>query len=164
MEILDRVKSNINLCAVEIAFSAGTTPSSIEGWQPFYNTTFQDTEFSKAYAGLSSIEYSEESIESAAGTSHKQKISFTFPNSDAQRADRIALLLKVKFIKLKQTNGLDLIIGRNDFFQNTKPLVKVRSNEQLCQIDIESLSMFPSGYTPSFTSYGLPALIPITLL
>ena len=161
-QLLDKVLSNVHLCGVEISFNATVKPSDISGWQPFYNSTFDNYDFQKAYASLSSIDYGEESVESNAGTSYKQKIAFRFPNSDKNRASRIELLKKVKFIKLKQTNGLDIVIGRNDSAQNCKPKMKVKQNEQMCEVSFESLSMFPSGYAPRTTAYGLPSLIPLT--
>mgnify|MGYP003406115187 FL=1 len=162
-QLLDKVLSNVHLCGVEISFNATVKPSDISGWQPFYNSTFDNYDFQKAYASLSSIDYGEESVESNAGTSYKQKIAFRFPNSDKNRASRIELLKKVKFIKLKQTNGLDIVIGRNDSAQNCKPKMKVKQNEQMCEVSFESLSISPSGYTPRTDAFGLPSLIPLTL-
>lgn len=164
MQILDRVTSNIILCGVELAFNSEVTPSAIAGWQPFCNSTFQDSDFTPTYAGFASINFSEESSESNAGISYKQKVSFRFPNSDKNRSERISLLHKIKYIKLKQTNGLDLVVGRNDFYQNKKPTIKVKNEEQLCLVEIETQSITPSGYTPSYTTYGLPVLIPVILL
>lgn len=164
MQLLDRVISNINLCGVEIAFNANVIPSAIEGWQPFYNSIFENYDFQKAYASLSSIEFQEESIISKAGTSYNQKITFRFPNSDQYRAERIALLMKAKFIKLKQTNGLDIVIGKNDFNQNAAPKKGIKQNHQLAEFTIESKSMVPSGYTPKFDAFGLPVLIPLNLI
>lgn len=164
MQILDRVSSNINLCGIELAFNADVAPSIINGWQPFYNTTFKNSDFTPAYANGVSIKFGEESVRSVAGISYTQIVSFRFPNSDKNRAERISLLQKIKYIKLKQTNGLDLVIGRNDFYQNTNPVVKIKNEEQLCVVEVESQSIFPSGYTPSFTTYGLPVMIPVTLL
>ena len=88
--------------------------------------------------------------------------NFRFPNSDKNRPSRIEILKKVKYVKLLQTNGLDILIGRNDSKQNAKPKIKIKQNEQLCEVSIESLSMSPSGYAPRTTSYGLPSLIPLT--
>ncbi len=162
MQLLDKVLSNIHLCGVELSFDATAIPSVIEGWQPFYNSTFQNYDFKKAYASLSSIDFAEESTETNAGISFKQKVTFRLPNSDSQRSNRINLLGKVKFIKLKQTNGLDIVFGRNDFNQNAKPKMKIKQNEQICEVSFETSSIFPSGYAPRKTSLGLPSLIPLT--
>lgn len=161
MQLLDKVLSNVHLCGVELSFDATAIPSVIAGWQPFYNSTFENYDFKKAYASLSSIDFSEESAESNPGISYKQKVTFRFPNSDSQRSKRINLLGKVKFIKLKQTNGLDIVFGRNDFNQNAKPKMKIKQNEQICEVSFETSSIFPSGYTPNFNAFGLPVFIPL---
>lgn len=161
-QLLDKVLSNVHLCGVELSFDATAIPSVIEGWEPFYNSTFEDYDFQKAYASLSSIDFGEESSESNGGIFYKQKIVFRFPNSDKNRSSRIELLKKVKYIKLMQTNGLDILIGRNDSKQNAKPKMKIKQNEQLCEVSFESSSMYPSGYAPRTTAYGLPSLIPLT--
>lgn len=165
MSLLDKVFTNVNLCEVQVAFSGVPVASVIEGWQPFYNSTFENADFQKAYASLSSIDFKEQSQESKAGSFYKQQISFRFPNSDQFRADRIALFQKLKFIKLKQTNGLEIVIGRNDYFQNAKPKIVSKQNHQLCEIEVTVNSIFPSGYTPGQNfSFGLPTLIPLTLV
>lgn len=161
-QLLDKVLSNVHLCGVELSFDATAIPSVIEGWEPFYNSTFEDYDFQKAYASLSSIDFGEESSENNGGIFYKQKIVFRFPNSDKNRSSRIELLKKVKYIKLMQTNGLDILIGRNDSKQNAKPKMKIKQNEQLCEVSFESSSMYPSGYAPRTTAYGLPSLIPLT--
>lgn len=162
MQLLDRVLSNIHLCGVELSFTSTVVPSNITGWQPFYNSTFQNYDFQKAYASLASINFDEESNESSPGTSYKQKVTFRFPNSDSKRSERINLLGQVKFIKLKQTNGLDIVFGRNDFNQNTRPKMKIKQNEQICEVSFETSSIFPSGYTPNLNAFGLPVFIPLS--
>ena len=162
MQLLDRVLSNIHLCGVELSFNSSVVPSNIDGWQPFYNSTFQNYDFEKAYASLASINFDEESNDVNAGIYYKQKVTFRFPNSDAQRSNRINLLNQVKFIKLKQTNGLDIVFGRNDFNQNARPKMKIKQNEQLCEVSFETTSIFPSGYTPNLNAFGLPVFIPLS--
>ena len=161
-QLLDKVLSNVHLCGVELSFDATAIPSVIEGWEPFYNSTFENYDFQKAYASLSSIDFAEESSEGNGGIFYKQKVVFRFPNSDKNRPSRVELLKKVKYIKLIQTNGLDILIGRNDSKQNAKPKMKIKQNEQLCEVSFESSSMSPSGYAPRTTAYGLPSLIPLT--
>lgn len=164
MQLLDKVTSNIILCGIELSFTGVAIPSVIDGWQPFFNSTTSEADFTKAYSTLSSIDYGEETNESTAGVSYKQKIVFRFPNSDENRSSRISLLQKIKFIKLKQTNGIDILIGRNDYFQNVLPNVKVKSNHQLTEVEIETETIFPTGYTPSHNAFGIPVLIPLTLV
>lgn len=162
MLLRDRVLSNIVLCGVELAFEGRPIPSVIEGWQPFYNELFEGADFDKAYASVASINYGQESISSAAGYSYRKRVSFRFPNSDGLSAERIALLQKIKFVKLKQDNGLDIVIGRNDYRQNTAPKIKISNDEQLTEVTIESLSISPSGFTPNYNAFGLPVFIPLS--
>lgn len=163
MELLNQVKVNPNICGVELAFTGTILASNIPSWQPFYNTAMIATDFSKTYIGLGSVSFAEESIESAAGTSYKQSITLRFPSSDGNRSERLALMQTVKFIKLKLTNGLDLVIGRNDYQQNAKPKIKIKTNVKTAEVEFETISMFPSGYTAELDAFGLPILIPITL-
>jgi hypothetical protein len=162
--LLDKVTSNIILCGIEISFNAIDTPSIIEGWQPFYNSNIESGEFTKAYSSIASIDYKTESQTSISGPSYKHKVIFRFPNSDNFRAERVALLKKIKYVKLLQSNGLDILIGRNDFFQNTCPEIKTTMDEQLTQVEITSVSIMPPGYTPRFNTYGIPVLIPLNLI
>ena len=159
--LLDRVLSNIHACAIELAFVGDTIPSNVSEWQPFYNSLFVAADFQKAYATHSSIEFNEEGTSTASGPLYKQKLIWRFPDSDEKRAQRIALIHKVKFVKFKFTEGPDLVFGRNDITQNSPPNIKTTSNGQLCQVEIETQSIFPSGYTTNTNPYSLPVFIPL---
>lgn len=161
--ILDRVLSNVQCCGISLTFDDTSVPSTIAGWQPFYNTTFQNSNMQKAYAGIASIEFSEESITSISGTSYKQKASFRFPAHDKDRANRITLIQKIKYVHILMDDKSTITIGRNDFFQNTLPSIKVKTNQQLCEVDFEVISISPAGFTPTINQYGLPVLIPFSI-
>lgn len=145
--LLSKVKSNINLCKVEISFddSGSTLPYSGNVWQKFYDT-LSTSVFYETYTSLVSINYQSEKEETPAGPGYKNKVTFRFPNSDEKRSERIALFEKIKYVKLTQNNGLVLFIGRNDFFQNSPPKIKINDTEQLCTVEITSLSISPVGY------------------
>lgn len=160
--ILDKVLTNINCCGIEVAFAGVSVPSVISNWQPFYNETFIDDDFQKAYSSISKINFSEESVTTAAGTYFKQKVEIQFPATDRYRAERIALLHKIKFIKVKLNDGSILVIGRNDIAQNALPSIKSKSNEHLCGIEVEVQSISPAGFTPNINS-GIPEYIPFTM-
>ena len=164
IQLLEKVRSNIFLCGVEISLQGIVVPSNIEGWQPFHNYTFSQADFNKVFSAISSIEFGEESNETNAGTIFKQKVSFRFANNDGNRSLRSLIFTKVKFIKLKQTNGYDIVIGKNDWNQNAKPKVKIKSNQQLTEIEYESLSISPAGYTPNPNAFLLPGQIPLSLI
>jgi hypothetical protein len=162
MSLLDRVTSNVHACEIQLAFQGDILPSTINGWQPFYNSFFQNANFEKAYAGLASINFSEESAMLNGNPYFIQKVNFRFPEHDQNRANRIALIHKIKFITLKYTSGRTLVIGKNDFFQNSKPNTKTSSDGQLCEVELNSSCISPSGFTSTLDSYGLPILIPFS--
>lgn len=163
MALLEKVKSNPNICEVEVAFSGELLPSNIPDWQPFFNSIMSGLDFTKTYIGLASVSFGEESISTSAGTHYKQSIKFRFPTTDKDRAERIQLLTKVKFLKLKLTNGLDIAVGRNDFFQNAIPKFQIKTTQKLAEIEFETLSIFPSGFVPNADPVGLPSFIPISI-
>lgn len=160
--MLDRVYTNVNCCGIELAFNGVSTPSIITGWQPFYNEIFQNADFQKTYASIASINFSEASAILNGNTYFKQKVEFRLPHNDKNRAERIALLHKIKFVKVLLNDGKALVIGTNDVFQNTPPLIKTENNEQTLELTLEVQSIKPAGFTPVQTAYGLPALIPLS--
>lgn len=152
------------VCGIEISSAGQSIPSNIVGYQPFYNSLFIDASFESVYHGLTTVSFSEESARIIAGIYWKQKLTFKFPSTDKDRSERIEKLLNVKFVKIKLTNGLHISLGRNDVQQNKKPDVKVESNERMTTIEISFQSIYPSGFTPNFRAYQLPAFIPLTLI
>lgn len=163
MELLDRAKVNVRICGVELAFNGQLTASSIPDWQQFYNSAMVLTDFRKTYVGLASVAFEESSEELSAGTLYKQKIVFSFPNADGNRSERLALLSRIKFVKLKLSDGRDLVIGRNDYKQNARPKIKIEANLQKGSVSIETVSITPSGYVANANAYQLPSFIPLTL-
>jgi hypothetical protein len=163
MELLDRAKINVRICGVELAFNGQLTASSIPEWQPFYNSAMVETDFSKTYVGIASVAFEETSEEIAAGTLYKQKIVFAFPNADGNRSERIALFSRIKFVKLKLSDGRDIVIGRNDYVQNARPRVKIEANIQKGSVSVETVSITPSGFVANAQAYQLPSFIPLTL-
>lgn len=163
MELLNKVKVSANICGVELAFVGDLLASSIPEWQQFYNSQMIATDFTKTHIGLGSVSFEEESVQSNAGTSYKQVLVIRFPVCDGNRAQRLELLQRVKFIKLKLTTGRDIVIGRNDFKQNARPRIKTQTNSKTAEAKFETVSISPSGYVANAAAYGLPAFIPITL-
>ena len=163
MGILDRVKVNPNICGVEVAFTGDVTAANIPEWQPFFNSMMTGLDFTKTYVGLGSVAFGEESEYSLAGTSWKQSITIRFPSNDENRAERLALMQKVKFIKLKLTNGRDLVIGRNDYKQNARPKIKTETNIKIAEVKFQTISISAAGFVSNPDAYGLPTLIPISL-
>lgn len=163
MSQLAKVKGlPVYICGVEVSFDANAYPSSINNWQPFFNSLFDNYDFQKTYAGLGSLSYAEQSEEKNSGTQYKQKLEFRFPNHDENRSERITLIKKAKYFKINLTNGKNIIIGRNDFYQNAKPKCVFKSNQSSTEVEVQTISMFPSGYGV-LTSFGLPSFLPIQL-
>ena len=163
MELLDRAKVNVRICGVELAFNGQLTAASIPDWQQFYNSAMVQTDFSKKYVGLASVAFEESSEELSAGTLYKQKVVFSFPNADGNRSERLALLSRIKFVKLKLSDGRDIVIGRNDYKQNARPKIKIEANVQKGSASIETVSITPSGFVANASAYQLPSFIPLTL-
>lgn len=161
MSQLAKVKGlPVYICGIEVSFQANAYPSAVENWQPFFNTLFENFDFQKTYAGLGSVSFAEKSEITNAGTLYKQKMDFRFPNHDSDRASRIELLKKAKHFKVNLTNGKSFVLGRNDFFQNAKPKIVFSSNQTLTELEVNSVSMFPTGYG-TLSSFGLPSFLPI---
>lgn len=161
-DLSKKKKSNIFICAVALSFNSTVKPSQIAGFQQFYNSIFQNLDFQKIYTGFSSLQFSEESVESSAGTYYKQKFTFRFPITDHERSQDIHLLRKIKFIQIKLTNGLVINIGRNDAFQNARPKVVIKTNERTLEAEISTSSITPAGFTPNADWFGLPTYVPLT--
>lgn len=162
MQILEKSNLYANICGIELAFNGELLPANIPGWQEFYNSMMIDIDFNKTYIGLGSVSLSEESKEADAGTSYNQKLTIKFPNADKKRSERIALMHKVKFIKVKMNTGNDIIIGRNDYKQNARLKIVSKSNQILSEITFECNSIYSLGYVA--TELGLPGLIPLILI
>jgi hypothetical protein len=155
----DKIYSNVNLCGVEISFNLKTIPSYINDWQRFNNNLYTG-DFVKTRPAFSSLNFKEESKETPAGPLYTQTVSYRLLNNDSLKANRIELLQKINYIKLKLTNGKHLLIGRNDFEQNAKPKIETKQNQQFVEVEVSCDSIFSVGYVPSPEDAGLPVLLP----
>lgn len=163
MSIFEKVWDNSNICGIELAFNGDLLASNIPDWQPFFNSAMVDNDFKKIYFGFASVEFAEESTTSNAGTSYKQKVTIRFPSTDHDRAKRLDLIHRVKFLKIKLSNGKDIVIGRNDYKQNARPKISVKTNHKTAEAEFETVSIMPSGFVPNPDIYQLPSFIPLTL-
>ena len=163
MSLLDRVKTLPAICGIELAFNGELLPSTIEGYQQFTNSIAVNTDFQNVYFGRASVDFDEQSEIKNAGPYWIQKLKITFPTSDSQRATRLNLMPKVKFVKILLSNGKHIVIGRNDFQRNARMKIKVKSDHRIGQVEFESQSISASGYTPAFIG-GLPTFFPIDFI
>lgn len=163
MSLLDRVKTLPAICGIEFAFTGELLPSTIEGYQQFTNSIVSNADFQNTYFGRATVDFDEQSETKGAGPYWTQKLKITFPASDSQRGTRLDLMQKIKFAKILLSNGKHIVIGRNDFHQNSRMRIKVKADHRLGQVELESKSIFASGYTPAFSG-GLPTLFPIDFI
>lgn len=164
MSIFNRVSAFATICGIELAYSATVLPSVLEGYQPFANNFLEEGDFEKAHFGKASVSLAEESGETNAGIPYNQKLTIQFPTSDAARATRLAAFPKVRYIKIILSTGKVLLMGRNDFEQNTRPTVQTKATEHMAQVSFETVSITPLGYLPNPEASGLPDSIPIDLI
>jgi hypothetical protein len=160
--LFEKVSSFPVVCTIYFGFSITVLPSVIDAWQPFYNNTLSG-DFTKAYFGKASVSFAETSETPAGGVQYKQKLTIVFPATDSNRALRMEQLHKVKYIKIELSTGKTILIGRNDYYQNARPAIKVESSEHLAQATFETISIFPTGFTPTKGLYGLPDGVPVGL-
>jgi hypothetical protein len=163
-ELLDKVTDNPFICGIEIAFNGDLLPSDIPELQSFYDSKVIATDFSPAHIGLGSVSFGEESSLGTGGTMWKQSVSIRFPSTDKNRSQRLALVSKARFIKLKLTDGKCLVIGRNDIKQNARPKIQVKTNIKTAEVQFETISIFPVGFVNGSKVVALPQLIPLILI
>lgn len=163
MSVLDRVAENPTICGIELAFAGALTPSDILGWQEFANSFMEGMSFAPVHFGFGSVSFGEESATSVAGTAWKQTLSIRLPVTDSLRSQRLELIAKARFIKIKLSNDKQIVIGRNDFNQNARPKITVKANHKIAEIEFSTVSIFPSGYIVNETSNEINSLIPLIL-
>lgn len=164
MDLSSRVPYLKNICGIAIDLSAVPLPSFSEGDQPFNDSYLVETNAKTVYYGKRSVRFAEVSKNSPAGMYFETTVEIQFPNSDASRSLRIEELRKAKFVIVNLSGGGAFLIGRNDFHQNAKPVIKFQSNEQLTSVSFTSSSMFPTGLLPQYNAGLLPHSIPVNLL
>jgi hypothetical protein len=164
MLLTDRVHISPHICGIEVDFSAQEFAAGNFDVQPFYNTNLSDANFKSIYYSIGSASFRESSNLSAQGTSYVQKVTLKFPSADKNRSQRLEQFRNVKFISVKLSNNLKILIGRNDFFQNSKPKVEVSSNEKVTTVEFTSVSIAPSGFSENTVAYGFPYQLPISLI
>lgn len=164
MLITDRVTNNPHICGIQLDISATVFAAGNFDTQPFYNTNVTSAEFKEIYYSRGSAKFSESSSESASGMLYTQKVNLKFPSNDKYRSQRIEELRRARFLSIKFSNDSKLILGRNDFFQNTKPQVRVRSTEKVTQVEFVTESLFAVGFFDNTQPFGFAYELPISFL
>ena len=164
MLISERVFSNPHICGIQLDVSGKEFASGTLDDQPFYNTNISQGNFKEVYYSNGSARFLENSSETKDGLLYNQRIELRFPSNDAKRSVRLEELRKVKFLSVKFSNDQIVLFGRNDFFQNTKPTVKVTSTEKSTQVEFRSSSIFPIGFFENTAAYGFVYELPVSFL
>lgn len=161
MELNNKVLVLPNICGVHLDLTGIATPSLAPSLQPFYNTIVQDSAPIPVYTTPSKIRFSETSNDGRDGITFNQTLQLEFPSNDPLRVNRIQDYTKVKYLYITLSTGMVFFFGRNDYFQNTAPKVKVSSNEKKTQITYTCKSWFPSGFTNGSFDFEIPGEFPL---
>lgn len=168
MNFSEKVKEKPFICGIEFDFNGSLSPSSKAEFSRFYNSYENNNAFMKAYFSQRSISFTETSEHTNSGTIYNQKLSIQFPSNDLNRSLRIEMLKFVRFIKLKLNTGKEMVLGRNDFYQNAKPVLKTSSNLTITKAEFSTTSIFPMGYVDfdqekvNITSLLFPYELPLS--
>ena len=158
-----RVAGLVTICGIELSLTGNFEPVSLDGFQQFNDSKPRGIVYQDAYHGKASVSFTEESDESNAGLSWKQSLSIRFPVTDERRAYRLATIHKVRFIKIKFSNDKSLIMGRNDFAQNARPKIQSKTTEHLAEVQFQTVSIEPAGYTSFEDPDFFPNVFPIII-
>ena len=154
MLLTEKVNLGPHICGLEVDLAAKEFAAGNFNLQPFYNSNLSNSDFNKVYTSTGSIRFRENSNESGVGVSYTQQVTMKFPSNDENRSQRIESLRSIKFISIKLSDDKKILIGRNDFFQNTKPKFSLSSNEKVTQVQFTTQSIFPVGFFGNTVPYG----------
>lgn len=164
MTISSRDFSNPFICKLLFFDTGEAIPvGNADLLQNFFDTSISGGNYIEVYNSLGKVKFSEAGEETSAGILYKQQLQFQMPSGDLKRADRVNEVIKnLKFVAIGLTNGHYILLGRNDWFQNTRPKIKIETNQKTAGFKISTTSIFPSGYTSISGISGFPYLIPNT--
>lgn len=166
MSLLNKVNNSPIICKIGFDFTGNLSAVNAKISQNFFNSSGNQYTWKNSHFAKKSISYKELEKKTKAGSEFIQKLIITIPTSDENRSDRISIFKTVKFIKLELSNGQILVMGRNDFFNNSLPEVTTNSDHRSTRITFQTKTMFPLGFleitnVSSFVDYLLPIEIPI---
>lgn len=147
------------ICGVRFSndpeISLGTNPNNFNDVQLAIGAT-QDV-----YASISSLQYVQTSQRNKPGQEYNQKFQFQFPNGDTLIANRIEEIMTARVLILSLTDGSNMVLGRNDYYQNTRPTITSTNNTRTTQITFSCNSIFPVGKYTTLVASLLPQFFPI---
>lgn len=146
MSLLAKVTEAPFICKIALDFTGALTPFADEDFQNFFNSTGNQFTWLDTHFGRKRVSFSETEQLTKSGSVYNQRLQIVIPNADQEKTDRLAFIKKAKFVRMELSNGLILVMGRNDYFQN-KPLEIVSSsNHQSYTIQFSTKSIFSIGY------------------
>lgn len=161
MDLLEKPYILNSICGIEIDASATYLPSPVGSLQPFDNTYVATRSARPVYFGKASVSLSQEGKKTKAGMLYQQEITLRFPNGDLLSAKRIRQYISAKFLYIKLSGGVVHLFGRNDYFQNARPKIKIKNDPTICEVSYTVTSMFPIGLTNGSNDGLLPEDLPI---
>lgn len=164
MLLQEKTVDSPHICGIDLATTATESAAGNFDIQPFYNTNILEGNFSTVYFSKGSASFSETSSDTANGVVYTQKVSLKFPSNDIHRSKKLEELRSVRFMTINFSNNTKLLLGRNDFFQNTDPSVKISSNEKITTANFIFTSVFPAGFFENTVAYGFVYELPISFL
>lgn len=160
MNLLQRPSLLQNICELRLVTDASILPAARGSQQPFFNTHYSSGNIKPAYFGRSTISYSQTGKDTPSGHLYEQRLSVSFRNSDLLNAKRIEEYRSVKFIIIKM-DGVELILGRNDYFQNTSPVAEIQNTINNVEVSYRTFSIFPLGTSNGSADHLFGEDIPI---
>ena len=169
MSVLKRVVGAPFICKIYLDFNGLLSPVNSSNKQNFFDSSGNQFTWKETHFGKKTVRFSEREKKTKAGTEYTQQLRITFPNSDNLRAERIEKIKKAKFVRFLLSNGLFLVMGRNDFFQNRKLQISQTSDEKKTTITFKIKTMFSIGHlqindVSNFIDFLIPTKVPKNLI
>lgn len=161
MNLINRVSAHQNICNISLITSAEIIPGIGESVQPFSNTHIVSADFKPIYFGKSSVTFHQIGKDTRSGILFEQQLNITFPNGDLLGAERIKQYIAVMSILIKTSAGLELYMGRNDYFKNSNIKINVQNTQQMVSVSYKTKSIFPIGLTNGSADHLFGEEIPI---
>ena len=157
----EKVKDRPLIC--RIFFATSGLPELVNEaqiLQNFFDTSTDDLDYEQIYTTQSKSSFQESSSKSRAGYKYEQQLNLSFPITAIDRSEKLKHLELVKYVAIELTNKRFLFIGRNDTKQNKPVQLTYTTDERIANIQVNSKSLFPIGYTFLESLFGFPFLIP----
>lgn len=169
MQLLQKVTSKAFISKIYIDYIGLLNAISGSDHQNFFDAVGNEFTWKDIHFGKQSVSFKESEKQAKSGSIYTQTLSISFPNTDGQRTDRIEKIKTANFVQIELSNGQKLVMGRNDFYQNKKPVIKASSSALKTTITFTTQSMFSIGYlhiqqVSEFIEFLIPSEVPNQLI